>query len=269
MEKKYAELGDKYSEGHKKYGDKWTSTPEFQALGRESSLFQQEYQSKGFTLENGVIKPIDKEKLERERQMEEINESSKELITKSSMMAGRDAYAILSGNTESYKTAVEYELQSTIALEENMLKSKTLEFAGRDQDSPLDRTTHTTIREALSGLKSGVEDRIAALKKQLEQLDDPKEVEDMIKKDKERLKDGQQVYHGDTYLGPASINKFGKSIEDPNGLIRALTEGVDNVFDHRKGPYDIGVARALDFGDYPWEGAQVLKRSRACGVGSW
>jgi len=46
LEEKNTEFIKRYHDGHAKFGDKWTSTPEFMALGGENSRFHAELKAK-------------------------------------------------------------------------------------------------------------------------------------------------------------------------------------------------------------------------------
>ncbi len=233
LEQKYAELGDKYSEGHKKFGDKWTSTPEFQALGRESSLFRDEYKSKGFTLENGVIKPIDKEKLERERQIKELDDAAGKLIVKSDIETGKGAYAVLSGNIDLYKKSVEDELQAAIERQEISLKNEELVVAG-------DLHTNDSIRTPkekenyLEYRRNETARIIESFRERIAELNDPKRVEELMKNAREGLSNRSGLWKKGQRGSGFAMAGDGKRIDSSTDLIRVLKDKFAERFDLQK-----------------------------------
>jgi hypothetical protein len=255
LQQKHAELKAKYEEGHKKFGDAWTSTPEFQALGAENSRFHEEFKSKGFTMEGGVIKPIDKEKVEREKQMAELNKAAEKLIATSDIDTGKEAYAVISGNPDLYKRSVEGVLQVTIDREEIALKNEELIITSGEYTNDSIRTPKQK-EDYLTYKRGETSRRIEYLKNQIAELNDPNKLADLMRRDREALKDGQGLRQKGKN-GGFNVTQENQKIEKPDELIRGLTERVNNVFDYRK--KEGAINRALDFHDYPMESTRVLK----------
>lgn len=229
LEEKNTEFIKRYHDGHAKFGDKWTSTPEFMALGGENSRFHAELKAKGFTMENGIVKPIDKEKLERERQTNEVNEQMSLLVNNSNVDAGKLAYAVLTDNESGFKEASIQRLNAELKLNELSLKRAELEFAGMsEEDFKKSRNTSST-KEYL--LKQVSESQQSEAKRTKEYIADFDKFKDRIKDRKGDLASGKGVGAGKW----SSELAKGQRVENPTDLVRGLKKEFEKLFDDLKG----------------------------------
>jgi hypothetical protein len=184
------------------------------------------------------------EKAAREKELGELYEKSQQLQAKSDTAAGKDVYATISGDSETFRKSVAIELQTQIDREELRLKSEVLIIAG----TPINEAIRTPKEKEdyLEYKKGEVARRIESLQHRLAELNDPKKVAEIMKYGKEDLISGEGIRNKGENGGFATGVK--ETIDNPNALVRTLTGAFDRSFDGQKsqGNFRTAIEVAID-----------------------
>ncbi len=218
----------RYADGHKQFGDKWFSTQEFLNVGVEYRAFIAGLGAQGFTMEKGEVVPIDVEKLERERQTNEIKEQMTEIGNTNDMESGKMAYAILRDDVAGFSNATILKHTNELKFDELSLKRLELELAGMTEEQFREsRNTSSTKAYVIGKIRETYDDQVRHTGEYLKYFEKPESAKGFLKSRKDDLAHGAGA--GASRWGSALAK--GERVENPTDLVRGLAREFEKSFD--------------------------------------